>query len=121
MQCRKLTFYFEQHTRQRISVTYYLFKLIFIDFRNLIEVSQLCLCFKYPCMIVQYYIRALFIVIFIMNLAYDFFDNILHCHQSGSTSKLIHDNGNMYLIRLKITKQIINHLRLRHKISRADQ
>ena len=72
-------------------------------------------------MVIQHDIRAFLIIIFIMYLTNNFFNDILHCHQSGSTSELIHNDSNMNLVRLKITKQIINHLCLRHKISRPDQ
>ena len=121
MQCREFTFNFEQHTRQCIRISHHLFKLVFVYFRNLIEIRQLRLRFKYPGMVIQDHVCTFFIIIFIMNLTHNLFNNVFHRHQSGSSSKLIHNNGNMNLIRLEVTQQIINHLCFRHKISRTDQ
>ena len=72
-------------------------------------------------MVVQYNVCTFFIVIFIMNLTHNFFNNIFHRHQSGRSSEFINNNGYMNLICLKITQQVIDHLRLRHKISRTNQ
>ena len=121
MQCGKFTFNLKQHPCQCIGIPYHSLKLIFVHFRNLVKVRKLSLSFKYPGMVIQHDIRAFLIIIFIMYLTNNFFNDILHCHQSGSTSELIHNDSNMNLVRLKITKQIINHLCLRHKISRPDQ
>ena len=72
-------------------------------------------------MVIQNNVCTLFIIVFVVNLTYNLFDNILHRYQPGSSSKFIHNDSNMNLIRLEVTQQIINHLRLRHKISRANQ
>ena len=121
MQCGKFTFNLKQHPCQCIGIPYHSLKLIFVHFRNLVKVRKLSLSFKYPGMVIQDNVCTLFIIVFVVNLTYNLFDNILHRYQSGSTSELIHNDSNMNLVRLKITKQIINHLCLRHKISRPDQ
>jgi len=108
----EFTFNFEQHTCQCICISHHLFKFVFVYFCNLIEIRQLRFRFKYPGMVIQNNVRTLFIIVFVVNLTYNLFDNILHRYQSGSSSKLIHNNSNMNLIRLEVTQQIINHLRL---------
>ena len=121
VQYRKLPFYFQQQPGQSVRISFHFLEKSGISFHNLIKIGQQGFCLEYIGTVIQFHIRTLFIIVFIINLSYNLLDDILHCNNARSTSKLIDNDGNMDLVRLKITQKIINHLRFRYKVSRTDQ
>ena len=56
------------------------------------------------------------IIILVIYLANNLFNDILHGNDTGSTTKLVYHDGHVYLILLEITQKVINHLCFRYKI-----
>ena len=62
-----------------------------------------------------------FLIIFILDFTDNFFDDILHCHQTSHTAIFIDHNCHMDALRLHFGQKLIRFFSLRNKISRAQQ
>src|SRR6266568_732496 len=59
--------------------------------------------------------------IFVLNITYDFFDQVLNSYQTSDRAILIDDNNHMHTLLLYLAQEIIKLFGLRNKVSRAYQ
>ena len=121
MDAWKITLDFKQQSGQSIGIAFHFLKFLIINIQNLAEVSQQSLTLKNKCIIIQFGVELIFLIILIFNLTYDFLQNILKSYDTACAAKFIYHDGDMYLILLKFSQQIINLLGLRYKIRRTNQ
>src|SRR6266700_3370565 len=66
-------------------------------------------------------VEFFFTVIFVLNITYDFFDQVLNSYQTSDRAILIDDNNHMHTLLLYLAQEIIKLFGLRNKVSRAYQ
>ena len=117
----EITFDFQQESGYRISITFHFGKLLIAYFKNSTEVAQQCLTLKDIGILIQTSKSLLLIIILIVNLTHDFFQDILQGNDTTGTAELIYNDSNMHLVLLEFTEQVVNLLRFRNEVWRTDQ
>ena len=118
---QEVAFQFQQNTCYCVSITVNIIEFVVANFKYLAEVTHQSLALKKICVDVQSCVRPLFLIVFVVDFADNFFKNILEGYQSACTAELVDNYRDMHLICLEITQKIINFLCLRHKIWLAHQ
>ena len=64
---------------------------------------------------------VVFAVVFVFDLADQFFKHVFHRHQAGRPAELVHDDGDMHLAALELAQQLVDRHGLRHEEGRPQQ
>ena len=117
---REVALDLEQQTRQRVGIALHLGELFVVDFQNLAEVAQQRLAFEDVGVVVHPCVELLLLVVFVVDLADDLFENVLERHHAAGAAELIDDNGHVHLVVLELAQQVVDLFRLGHEERRPD-
>ena len=73
---REIAFQFEQQSGQRVGIALYFLEFFVAYFENLAEIGEQRLALKHVCVLVQFGIIALFFVVFVVDFAHYFLQNV---------------------------------------------
>ena len=118
---RKFAFQFKQKTGKGVSVALHVLKEVVIVLHHLVEIAQKSLAFKYVGVGVNALERSFFFILLVIDFPDNLFENVLKRHDSAGASKLVNYDCNMHLVVLKLSEQVVDFLRFRHKIWRSDK
>ena len=111
----------QQQATYGIGLASHIGKDFLVELRDFIEIGEQRLGFEYPRMIIELPIGALFFIIFIAYLAHYLLDDVFHGHQSRGAAELIHHDGYMHAVLLKLMQQVVYHLGLWDEVGRTHQ
>ena len=117
---QEVALYLKQKSCQRISISLYIGKLVVVNLQYAAEVTQKRLSFKQIGVIVELGVCSLLLVKLIVYLTDNLLKNILNSYYTAGTSKLINNDGYVYLVFLELAQKVINLLCLRNKIRGSD-
>ena len=66
-------------------------------------------------------IGLLVVIVFIVYLANNLLDDVLHGNNARGAAKFVHHNGNVNLVLLEVAQKVVNHLGFGHKVWRTYQ
>ena len=101
----ELSLYLEKQAGQRLCFALDVLEIIVIKAENLREVRDERLCFEEVGVLVKALIGFLLIVVFVVYLAHDFLQDVLHRDDSAGASELIHNDGDVDFVCLEVAKQ----------------
>ena len=121
MKFREFTLDFEQQACQRIGIAYHIFEGFRVYLHNLVEIRKQCLGFEYVSMVVYFYIRAFFLVVFVIDFSHNLLDDVFHRDDTRGSAEFIHHDSDVNLVGLEVAQEVVNHLRFGHEVGGADK
>ena len=94
---------------------------IVVDIHDLIEVTQQRLSFKDVGIGVHADVVAFLLVVLVVYLAHNLFENVLQSNEAAGAAELIDDDGDVHLVLLEVAQQVVNFLGFRYKVGRPDE
>ena len=113
----KLAFYLQQQSGECIRLAFHWCEEIVRQLKYARKVGQQGLRFKDVRVLVEPCVWLLLvIVIFVVDLADNLLDAVLHRDDAAGADKLIHYDGDMHLVGLEVAQQFVYHLCLGYEI-----
>ena len=121
VECGEFALDFEQEACECVGIALYFLEIFVVKVHDAVEIRKQGLGLEDIGIVVQALIALFGIIVLVIYLAYDFLDDVLHCNNAAGAAKFVYYNGNVYLVLLEITQQVVYHLGLGDEIWCADK
>ena len=96
-------------------------EIVVVELEDAAEVGEGCLGLEDVGVLVEALVGFLLVVVLVVDVAYDFLDDVFHGDDAAGAAELVYDDGDVYLVLLKVAKQVVYHLGLGDEIRGTDK